>query len=165
MRTALTCLLLGVLILGCGASVEESLPRLSIGSRVPELVLPAVEGGELDLRSLAGEVVVLNFWATWCLPCRREIPELVALADAGRAVVLGVALDEEGGRAVRPFVERHGISYPVLLGNREIFERFHGYTIPYTVVLDRSQQVLNIYRGPISRTLVEDDLQRLEDGA
>lgn len=152
--------LLGLLSFLVSCSASEIGP-LGIGSPAPEFSLLALDGRRLDLESFAGKVVVLNFWATWCQPCRREIPELVALAESGTAEVVGIALDEEGARAVRPFVERHGIPYTVLIGDQEIFQRFHGFAIPYTLVLDPGRRIVGIYRGPTSRAAIEQALAEL----
>ncbi len=161
-RHLLPFLTLGILscpLLGCGGSP----PRVAVGAPVPEFSLASLDGGTVDSRSLQDGAVVLNFWATWCRPCLREIPELKQLAADPRVEVVSIALDEEGARAVGPFVARHDIDYPVLLGNQEIFQRMGGLTIPYTLVLDGSRQVVNIYRGPATRVDVEQDLRRMEE--
>ena len=155
-------LVLLFLLAGCGDPVPA---RLDIGSPMPEFTLPSLEGLEVASGSLAGEIVVLNFWATWCLPCLKEIPELKELANDDRVKVIGIALDQEGSRAVGPFVERHGMDYTILLGNQDVFQRMGGLTIPYTLVLDRSQQVVNIYRGPARRADIEEDLKKIESAA
>jgi hypothetical protein len=72
--------------------------------------------------------------------------------------VVAVALDEEGASAVEPFVEEHGLVYTVLLGNQDVFQRFSGFTIPFTLVLDGSWSVVGIYRGPVTRDDLETDL-------
>ncbi len=150
-----------LLLLGsCGGGVEMT--RMTVGRQLPEFDLPSLTGDKVDSRSLAGKIVVLNFWATWCQPCLKEIPELRELAQDDRWEIIGVALDTEGETIVRPFVERHRMSYTILLGDQEIFQRMGGFSIPYTLVLDRSQQVVNIYRGPASREDLEEDLRKIE---
>ncbi|MCP3963358.1 MAG: TlpA family protein disulfide reductase [bacterium] len=155
--------LLVCVVAACGDSGVPA--RLDVGSPVPEFNLPALEGGEVASGSLVGEVVVLNFWATWCQPCLKEIPELKELATDDRLRVVGIALDDEGVRVVRPFVESHGMDYTILLGDQEIFQRMGGITIPYTLVLDRSQNVVNVYRGPATRSDIEQDLERIDTAA
>ncbi len=161
-RSAFILLTLGILwcpLLACGGSP----PGVAVGAPVPEFSLASLSGGEVDSRSLEGGAVVLNFWATWCQPCLREIPELKQMAADQRLEVVGIALDEEGAKAVKPFVARHGIDYTVLLGDQEIFQRMGGLTIPYTLVLDRSRQVVNIYRGLVTQADIEQDLRRMEE--
>jgi len=99
----------------------------------PDFTLQSLDGGSSSLRQYRGKVVVVNFWATWCLPCRKEIPWLMELQRMfpGRLVVLGVVMDEEGRRVVDPWVRRErfpvggverAITYPVLLGTDGVAE-------------------------------------------
>lgn len=147
-------LLLLLLLAGCGGDARQP---LKIGEVAPEFTLPRLGGGEIASSALEGEVVILNFWATWCQPCLREIPVLKGFAAEGVQVV-GIALDEEGERAVRPFVERHGLAYTILLGNQEVFLSFDGLTIPYTLVLDGERRIVNYYRGPVTREALDEDI-------
>ena len=116
--------------------------------------------------SLKGRVVVLNFWATWCQPCMAEIPELKELAANNPEVkVVGIALDEGGAGVVKPFAERLGINYLVLVGNEATFQRFNGVGIPYTLLLDRSLRVVKMYRGATTRKNLEQDIKAIPPGA
>ncbi|MEM7583182.1 MAG: TlpA disulfide reductase family protein [Acidobacteriota bacterium] len=132
-----------------------------MGGEIPAFTLPSLAGAEVASSSFDGRPVVINFWATWCQPCLKEIPELIELAADDRLEVVGIALDTEGESVVRPFVERQGMDYTILLGHQDIFQRMGGLTIPYTLVLDGSQQVVNIYRGPATRADIESDLERI----
>lgn len=161
-RHALGVVAASLILAACGA---EPPPRIRIGSQMPEFSLPSLAGQRIDSDSLSGKAMVLNFWATWCQPCLKEIPELVELAADDRLAVVGIALDQEGEAAVRPFVEKHGMDYTILLGDQDIFSRMGGLSIPYTLVLDASQQVVNIYRGPATRDDIERDLARIEPAA
>ena len=147
------------------AACDSGVPaRLGVGDAMPEFSLASLDGPEVDSSALAGEIVVLNFWATWCQPCLKEIPELEALSASGQRVV-GIALDTEGAPAVRPFVERHGMSYEILLGDQETFQRFGGIAIPYTLVLDRDQKIVAIHRSTATRAELEADIQGAEPAA
>jgi len=158
----ITGLLLVLLALGCA---PEPPPRLTVGGELPAFSLESLAGGKVESGSLAGRTVVVNFWATWCGPCLKEIPELKQLAADDRVEVVGIALDEEGLLAVKPFVEAHGMDYTILFGNQEVFQRMGGYSIPYTLVVDGEQRVVNIYRGPATRAAIEEDLKRIEQAA
>ncbi len=148
-----------LLLAACG---DAGMPaRLAIGDPLPGFTLQALDGSEVGSGSLAGKPVVLNFWATWCQPCLKEIPELKDLAADERIEVVGIALDEEGARAVQPFVQSHGMRYRILLGDQEIFQRMGGLTIPYTLILDPNLRVANLYRGPTTRADLERDLEEL----
>lgn len=153
--------LVAALCLGCGGS--EAPLRMEAGVVLPEFSLPALEGGKMSSASFGeeGKVTVLNFWATWCQPCLKEMPELSAMAQDPRLQVVGVALDEEGAASVGPFVARHGIDYPILLGHQDIFQRLGGFAIPYTLVLDTERTVIGVYRGPVTGEQVLDDLAAL----
>lgn len=149
--------LAGLVLVGCwGGSIGSG--RLAIGAPAPAFSLPALDGSTVESSKLTGKPLVLNFWATWCQPCLKEIPELKALAGSGQVNVVGVALDEEGRSTVAPFVERHQIAYTILLGNQSVLQRFAGFGIPHTVVLDSAWRVLNVYRGPTTRAAIESDI-------
>jgi thiol-disulfide isomerase/thioredoxin len=156
------CFLFLAAIAGCS---ETSNPAdVVVGSRAPEFALTSLDGTTVKSKSLQGNVVVLNFWATWCQPCMGEIPELKEFAASSKAKVVAIALDEDGLKAVKPFVENHGINYAVLLGDQDVFQRFNGLGIPYTLVLDRSQRIVKIYRGPATKLSLEEDLKLIERG-
>jgi len=142
---------------GCDGGAQDS-GTITLGNRAPEFSLKSLEGATVTSGSLEGDIVVLNFWATWCGPCLNEIPELKEVAASSKARVVGIALDEQGLKAVKPFADRYGLNYTILLGDQELFQRFHGFGIPYTLVLDRSQRVVKIYRGPTTKKLLEQDL-------
>lgn len=155
--------LLTLFLTGCG---KESDPAsVVVGNRAPDFALMSIDGTTVNSSSLQGEVVILNFWATWCSPCQAEIPELNQIAATSRAKVVGIALDENGVEAIEPFVKQHAINYPVLIGDQELFGRFNGVGIPYTLLLDRQQNIVKIYRGPTTRATLEADLNSLEGGA
>jgi len=156
---ALACL---ALLCGMMACTEPRQP-MAVGNALPTFALKNLEGETITHDRLAGKPLVLNFWATWCSPCLKEIPDLKAVAAESEVQVVGIALDEEGRRAVAPFVEAHGIPYPILLGNQEVFRRFDGFGIPYTLVVDAQQRVAKIYRGVTDLESLRADLQRLAE--
>ncbi|MCA1636452.1 MAG: TlpA family protein disulfide reductase [Acidobacteria bacterium] len=157
---------LSVIILSsCGGAQAMKPEEVVIGNTIPDFSLKALDGKVVDKASLKGEVVVLNFWASWCGPCLSEIPGLKELADKSQAKVVGIALDESGLETIKPFVETHGINYTVLVGSQDLFEQFNGVGIPYTLVLDRSQRIVKVYRGPVSRESLEEDLKAIGQGA
>jgi peroxiredoxin len=153
------------MLLAMGGCSEGPSPEdVVVGNRAPDFALTSVDGTTVKSISLKGNVVVLNFWATWCQPCMGEIPELKEFAASSKARVVSIALDEDGLRAVKPFVENHQINYTVLLGDQRTFQQFNGLGIPYTLVLDRSQRIVKIYRGPATRASLEEDLKLIEQG-
>ena len=91
-----------------------------------------------------------------------EIPELKEVAANSNAKVIGIALDETGLETVKPFVQAHQINYTVMVGDQDLFQQFNGVGIPYTLVLDRSQKIVKIYRGPTDRESLEADLKKIQ---
>ncbi|HCV26208.1 MAG: hypothetical protein CME13_10230 [Gemmatimonadetes bacterium] len=157
-HTSLLCLLLAMTM---GCSAPDVANR---GEVAPGFKLESLDGTWVSSDSFEGNALVLNFWATYCAPCLREIPELKKLAVESTAQIVGIALDKSGAKAVGPFVERHGIEYTILLGNDEVFQSFDGFGIPHTVVLDASFRVVKMYRGPVTREALEEDLQSIARG-
>lgn len=157
--SSLSPILVALMLAGCGGGAPTEPVR--IGGASPEFELPLLDGGTLGSDDLQGRPIILNFWATWCQPCRREFPVLETFDRDPRVEVVTIALDEEGEEVVRPFVRRHGLGYAVLLGDQEVFERFTGFTIPYTLLLDADHSVANIYRGPAEEEELAGDLQRI----
>jgi cytochrome c biogenesis protein CcmG/thiol:disulfide interchange protein DsbE len=129
--------------------------ELSPEGTAPGWTFPRSDGSFLRHTDLAGDVVVLNFWATWCPPCRKEIPEFIELsrefADEGVTFV-GVSLDEKGWEAVRPFVRQEQIPYPIVLGTASGVEAFGGIrAIPVTLLIDREGTIADRMVGYTSR--------------
>lgn len=137
------------------------------GSRqaAPEFMLKDAAGSDLRLSELRGKVVLLNFWATWCVPCRVEVPWFVEFQKTYTAQgfsVLGVSLDEMGWEAVRPYVAAQRINYPVLLGNEPLAKLYGGLdALPTTLLLDKQGRVAALYRGPIKKKQVAAEIDQL----
>jgi len=160
---ALGLMLLSVVVLqGCSSAQAIKPEDVVVGNTIPEFSVKSLEGKTIDKASLKGQTVVLNFWASWCTPCMSEIPELKELAANSKAKVVGIALDENGLETVKPFVDKHQINYTVAVGTQDMFAQFNGVGIPYTLVLDPSQHIVKIYRGPTNRESLEADLKTIQ---
>jgi cytochrome c biogenesis protein CcmG/thiol:disulfide interchange protein DsbE len=144
---------LALLLLLAGCYGGSRPPR--IGSPAPDFTVKDSDR-QVTLSQLRGQIVVLNFWATWCPPCRTEIPLLqrVHTAYAARGfTVVGVAMDERGWAAVTPFLAQHRVEYPVLLGNAAVARRYGGLkTLPYTLFLDRAGRVVATHAAALTET-------------
>jgi len=109
-------------------------------SDVPPFTVTDLDGKSISSKDLRGKVVLVNFWATWCGPCRAEIPDLVALQDKYRdqLVILGISEDETGEEPVRKFAAKYNINYTVAMATPEIRAAFPNVmALPTTYVLDR----------------------------
>ncbi|MFO1462657.1 MAG: TlpA disulfide reductase family protein [bacterium] len=129
---------------------QVSGPKL--GALAPDFSLPNRQGQSVALSGFRGQVVLLNFWATWCGPCQQEMPSLEGLAKrfAGRKLqVLGVSLDEEGWTAIDDFLKQVPVSFPVLLDEQQtVSDRYQVYRIPETYLIDPEGKVVDKFVGP-----------------
>ena len=138
-------------------------PEGPAAQQAPEFSLPLLGGGTAALSSFRGKVVILDFWASWCPPCKREIPDFVELQRryGGQGLqVVGVALDRP--EPVRDFAASANINYPVLIGNDEIARLYGGITgIPTTFVIDRQGNIVKRYEGYRPAAVFESDISSL----
>lgn len=125
---------------------------------IPAMSLQDLEGRALTSDGWKGKVVLVNFWATWCPPCRAEIPDLVALQDKYRdsLVVVGVSEDEGSVDAVRQFAAEHRINYPIVMSTPELKKNFSGvYALPTTFLLDRDGRLVQKHVGLLNAAVTE----------
>lgn len=135
----------------------------------PRTPFETLDGSLARLADHTGTTVVLNFWGTWCAPCRREIPELIELyeeyGDRG-VIVVGVAIESGSADAIKAFADELGINYPIWIGSAEAaVEEFGTIGYPFTVLIDPRGIIRKEYLGPQSReTLAQalTDLAALE---
>lgn len=124
------------------AKVASTLPVISAA---PAWKLTGLDGKELSSDAFKGKVVVLDFWATWCPPCRAEIPGYVDLYrkyGADKLAIVGVSVDEGGAKVVQDFVKKFGINYPVVMADQGVVAAYGGIeAIPTTFLIDRDGQI------------------------
>ena len=120
--------------------------KSAVGYLAPDFSLRNLKGNYQSLDSFSGQVVVLNFWATWCVPCRVEMPSFEKLYRRYRSegvTVLAVTLDKNSEQNIKSFVEEYELSFPVLLDEEGKVERLYpSMTIPFTYVIDREGRVV-----------------------
>ena len=130
----------------------------------PEFQLTTLDGKPLSLESERGKVVLLNFWATWCGPCRAEIPDLIALQEryAGKLQIIGLMVDEDDAGVVKQVVARTGINYPVAMTSPEIRIKYGGIAaLPTSFVLDTQGRVVQKHEGLRNPALYEAEIRAL----
>ena len=140
-------LALALLLAGAVASPQAA---VQLASNAPDFTLKSVAGANLRLQEQRGQVVLVNFWATWCGPCRQEMPHLNRIYDKYRSlgfVLLGVNIDDDP-RAAAALAAKLGVKFPVLLDTDKTVSRLYDLaTMPSTVLIDRDGKVRYLHRG------------------
>jgi peroxiredoxin len=135
--------------------------------KAPDFSLKDLNGKTVKLADLKGKAVILDFWATWCPPCRAEIPDLNTLYKEYKkkgATIVGVALDEGGKTAIVAGMKKYKLSldYPILIGNQDISKLYGGIdAIPTTFILDKGGNIVNKYIGLQEKKVFVEDLNKI----
>jgi cytochrome c biogenesis protein CcmG/thiol:disulfide interchange protein DsbE len=158
------------------------LAALSFGKVVPvkdrkpaaDFTLQDTNGAKVQLSSLKGKIVLLNFWATWCVPCLKEIPwfsEFSAKYKAQGLQIVGVSMDDEGPAdkdavkawaKVKKFVVDRKVPYTIVLGNDDVGKKYGAVDeLPQTFLIDRTGKIASIHNGLVERADYEKDLTEL----
>jgi thiol-disulfide isomerase/thioredoxin len=131
----------------------------------PDFTLKDLAGGTFILSSFKGKVIIVDFWATWCPPCRMEIPNFVELysqyKDKGLEIV-GVTLDEGGENVVSEFRDKNKINYTLVLGNEKVTQDYGGIRgIPTTFIIDKKGNIVNKHIGYTDKQVFEEEIKSL----
>jgi len=133
--------------------------------KAPDFTLRSADGKTYQLSKLQGKVVVVNFWATWCGPCRREIPDFIEVFRKyqGEGLeIVGISLDQGGWNDVTPFLKQNKINYPVVLGDDKISEEYGGINaIPTTFIIDKNGYIVDTHVGMMSKAQLEAKIKQL----
>jgi peroxiredoxin len=139
---------------GSGRGMAEQAPKPA-----PEFALQALDGKTVRLSDSAGRVRLVDFWATWCPPCREAIPdlnEMHANYEKDGLTILGISMDDEPTKVLPPFVEKYKIQYPMLVGNDDVAEKFGGVLgLPTTLLIDRNGNVTDTWIGGTPKNVIE----------
>lgn len=171
MRTTLSTLwapLLFMLALPPGAGLAQTtngaLKPAEQRKAAPELGLQDTAGKQVNLSDYRGKVVVVDFWATWCHGCLQEMPWFAefqrAYGDKGLSVI-GVSLDAEGWKVVKPFVEKAAVPYRIVLGNDASAQAYGIGNMPDTFLIDQEGRIAATYVGMVDKNGLEKNIQKL----
>jgi cytochrome c biogenesis protein CcmG/thiol:disulfide interchange protein DsbE len=151
----IAAILAGVLVWlslpGChNATIEASGKRQA----APAFSLNDNKDAPIQLSDYKGKVVLLNFWATWCHGCKLEIPWFMEFQDKYKRdglEVIGVSMDEDGWKSVKPFLEEKKLNYPVVIGSNRLADQYGLGSMPYSVLIDRDGKIAGSHSGVVDK--------------
>jgi thiol-disulfide isomerase/thioredoxin len=164
---AFMILFLTTAILGCQKTQESNDPETRLvdttsnvktrntNNLAPDFTLELTDGKDIKLSDLKGKIVIIDFWATWCPPCRRGIPDLVEIQKKyeKELIIIGISLDNETKPEVVPFIKQYKINYPVAYGNMEVVKAYGNIqAIPTSFVVDQSGQIVDKHIGLVDKS-------------
>ncbi|MFC2094303.1 TlpA family protein disulfide reductase [Bacteroidota bacterium] len=139
-----------------------------ITDAAPDFTLYTLDGDEVKLSDYLGKVVILDFWATWCPPCRKAIPDLISIQNEYKdeLVVIGISFDQPATQNdLVPFIESYGINYPVVLGNIEVSDAYGNIqAIPTSFIIDQEGKIINKHVGLVPKSTLVEEINLLLNG-
>jgi thiol-disulfide isomerase/thioredoxin len=170
---ALACIWLGLMPLESNAQLQQQQQQQQLVIRLvrnpdpaPDLKAKDLNGKELNLEAYKGKVVLLNFWATWCGPCRAEIPSLIRIQEAykDRLQIIGMDVDDDDEEQLRAFVKDQGINYPVAMTSVSVRLAYGGIAaLPTLFVINQDSKVVQKHVGLFNPALYEIEARALLD--
>ena len=150
---------LGIALMAVSSTAED------IRKPAPGFALTDSKGATVKLSDYKGKVVLLDFWATWCGGCKVEIPWFMEFENKykdGGLAVIGVSMDEDGWKAVKPFIEQKKLNYPVVIGTEDLAKKYGGVdALPVTFLIDREGKIASTHTGLVDKAAVEHEIQKL----
>ncbi len=165
MNSLTTMLCVAALVcLAAQGSVSGEIVAAKLRKAAPGFVLTDSTGAAVNLSSYKGKVVLLDFWATWCGGCKVEIPWYIEFAskykDSGLEVI-GVSMDEEGWKLVKPFIETKKMNYPVVIGDEGLARKYGLEAMPMTLVIDREGRIAVSHTGLVDKAGFEGEVREV----
>ncbi|AFH50635.1 Thiol-disulfide isomerase-like protein [Ignavibacterium album JCM 16511] len=144
---------------------DNSVITSASDKKAADFKLKTLEGKEVKLSDFRGKVVIVDFWATWCPPCRKGIPDLISLQDEFKKdlVVIGISLDQQNTiKDLKPFIENYKINYPVVLGDEKVVKDYGGINaIPTSFIIDQKGNIVDSHVGLVPKTVYVDQIKSL----
>jgi cytochrome c biogenesis protein CcmG/thiol:disulfide interchange protein DsbE len=154
-----------LLVITPEGALAADLKNVKDRQAAPNFRLTDSQGKQVQLSDYRGKVVLLNFWATWCGPCKAEIPwfeEFESKYRTAGLAILGVAMDDDGWKAVRPFMNQMKMNYRVMLGDNVTASKYGGVeSLPETLLIDRQGRIAARRLGLTSRATYEQEITEL----
>ena len=141
----------------------QSSPQL--GQPAADFTLPDSTGSPIKSSAYKGKVILLDFWATWCTGCKVEIPWYMEFQNKyGKdgLTAIGVSMDDDGWKSVKPFLEEHKLNYPVVIANEGLANRYGGLpSLPMTLLIDRNGKIAESHAGIVDKDAFENKIKAL----
>jgi len=136
-----------------------------VNDKAPDFALKSVDGKVVKLSDYKGKVIILDFWATWCPPCRKGIPDLVSIQNEYKndVVIIGVSLDgDKTIKDVPDFIKQYGINYPIVYGDEKIVTAYGGIqAIPTAFVIDKKGNIVDQHVGLVDKSIYVNKIKEL----
>lgn len=147
------------------AAGEKKVAGVSQRMAAPDFTVTSLDGKELRLSALKGKVVMLDFWATWCPPCKAEIPHFIELQNAygpKGLEIIGLSVDQEGPEVVRDFSKEYGVNYTMAMAGPDLVQKYGGIRgIPTTFLIDKEGRIAKKLVGYHDKQVFESQIQTL----
>lgn len=147
-------------------SINSELVLIKIDEKkAPDFALKSLDGKTVKLSDFKGKVVIIDFWATWCPPCRKGIPDLISIQNEFKkdVVIIGVSLDNEKTiKDVPGFAKQYGINYPIVYGNQKVVDDYGGIQgIPTAFIVDKKGNVADMHVGLVPKDTYVNKIKEL----
>ena len=143
---------------------SQSLQPLANRKPAPDFQLAGADGKDVRLSDLKGKVVLVNFWATWCEGCQVEIPWFVEFQKrygVDGLVVVGLSMDDDGWKSVRPWIKEKNVNYSIVISEPEVAKQYGLQTMPLTVLIDRQGKIAATHSGIVSKAETDNNINLL----